>query len=103
MRVSVTALGATLSLCDAPASQNDLVAQPRALKFGKQPDPFDVLAKHCTSEVYTKKKYGSPTTFGSSEYCNVFSTKYLYIQEQADIGQILGTLKAEILAYILSI
>lgn len=67
LRVSVTALAAALSLCDAPTSKNDLFAQPWVLKFGKQSDPFGVPAKHCTSEVYIKKNYGSPTTFGSSE------------------------------------
>lgn len=50
--ISVTALGATLSLCGAIASKND---QPQALNYGKQSDPFDVLAKHCTSEVCNKK------------------------------------------------
>lgn len=92
-----------MSLCDAIASKNDLFAQPQALNFGKQSDPFDVLAKHCTSEAYIKKIYGNPITLDSSEYCNVFSAKCLYTEEQADIGLILGTLKVEILTYILSV
>lgn len=33
----------------------------------------------------------------------MFGAKCLYTEEQADIGLILGMLKAEILAYILSI
>lgn len=49
-----------LSLCDATASKNDLFAQPQALNFGKQSDPSDVLAKHCTSEVYIKKNMEIP-------------------------------------------
>ena len=92
-----------MSLCDATASKNDLFAQPQALNSGKQSDPFDVLAKHCTSEVCVKKIYGNPITLDTSEYCNVFSAKCLYTDEQADIGLILGMLKAEILTYILSI
>lgn len=34
--MSVTAFGATSSLCDATASKNDLFAQPQVLNFGKQ-------------------------------------------------------------------
>ena len=92
-----------MSLCGATASKNDPFFQPQALNFGKQSDPVDVLAKHCTAEVYIKKIYGNPITLNSSEHYNIFSANCLYTEEQADIGQSPGMLKAEILTYILSI
>lgn len=101
--IFVSALGAKLFLGDSTASKKALFAQPQLLDFGKQSDPFDVLAKHYPSEDCTKKQYGNPTTLGRSKYCGVFSTKCLYVEEQADTGLILGMLKAEILIYILSI
>lgn len=55
-----------MSLCDATASKNDLFAQPQALNFGEQSDPFDVLAKHSTSEACIKKICGNPITLVSS-------------------------------------
>lgn len=51
--------------------------------FGKQSDPFDVLAKHCTSEACIKKIYGNPITLvRSTAVCSVPSA---YTQKNKQI------------------